>query len=92
MLPINFMAITAAAVTAFILGFLFHGPLLGRVWMKLADVHPTGKEKFSDMVPQMLKNLLANFVTDWLPGFGNFVCRCLALGVVEVAEDAIHPA
>jgi hypothetical protein len=63
MLPINFIAVTVAAVAAFILGFLFHGPLLGSVWMKLADVHPTGNEKFSDMVPQLLKNLLANFVT-----------------------------
>src|SRR5579859_1519616 len=63
MLPINFAAVTAAAFAAFVLGFLFHGPVLGSVWMKLADVHPTGNEKFSDMVPQLLKNLLANFVT-----------------------------
>ena len=62
-LPINFMAVTAAAFAAFILGFLFHGPLLGSVWMKLADVHPTGQEKFADMIPQLLKNLLANFLT-----------------------------
>ena len=63
MLPINFVAVAAAAVSAFILGFLFHGPLLGRLWMKLADVHPTGDEKFSDMIPKMLQNLLVNFVT-----------------------------
>ena len=63
MLPINFVAVAAAAVSAFILGFLFHGPLLGRLWMKLADVHPTGNEKFSDMIPKMLMNLLVNFVT-----------------------------
>ena len=30
--------------------------------MKLANVHPTGNEKLSDMIPQMLWNLLANFV------------------------------
>jgi hypothetical protein len=31
--------------------------------MKLADVHPTGNEKFKDMIPQMLWNLLANLAT-----------------------------
>ncbi|EQA45356.1 PF08570 family protein [Leptospira broomii serovar Hurstbridge str. 5399] len=63
MLPINLMAVSLAALAAFILGFLFHGPLFGKLWMKLADVHPTGNEKFSDMVPQLLWNLLSNFIT-----------------------------
>ncbi|MBI3396138.1 MAG: DUF1761 domain-containing protein [Spirochaetia bacterium] len=63
MLPINYLAVIVAALTAFVLGFLFHGPLLGKVWMKLADIHPTGNEKFSDMVPQLLWNMLANLAT-----------------------------
>jgi Protein of unknown function (DUF1761) len=63
MLPINLFAISVAALTAFVLGFLFHGPLFGKLWMRLADVHPTGNERFADMIPQLLWNLLANFVT-----------------------------
>jgi len=59
----NIIAIVVAAVAAFIIGFLFHGPLFGKLWMRLADVHPTGNEKFSDMWGQMLLNLLANIVT-----------------------------
>ncbi|MDB5258869.1 MAG: hypothetical protein JWO73_77 [Candidatus Taylorbacteria bacterium] len=66
MLPINLLAVAIAAVAAFILGFLFHGPLLGKLWMKLADVHPTGNEKLSEMVPQLLWNLLANLVTAYV--------------------------
>jgi len=31
--------------------------------MRLADVHPTGNEKFSDMWGQMALNLLANILT-----------------------------
>ena len=62
MLPINIVSVLVAAVMNFIIGFMFHGPLFGKLWMKLANIHPTGKEKFSDMVPQMLKNLLANIV------------------------------
>lgn len=63
MLPINFVAIIVAAIAAFVVGFLMHGPVAGKLWMKLANIVPTGKEKFSDMVPQMLWNLFANVVT-----------------------------
>ena len=62
MLEINFWAIIVAAVVAFIVGFLMHGPIAGKLWMRLANIVPTGKEKFSDMVPNMLWNLLANIV------------------------------
>jgi len=66
MLPINLIAVIVAAVVAFILGFLFHGPISGKLWMKLADIHPTGNEKLSDMIPQMLWNLLTNLVTAYV--------------------------
>ena len=65
-LPINLVPVLIAAITAFVLGFLFHGPVLGKVWMKLANIHPTGNEKFVDMIPQMLSNLLANLVTAYV--------------------------
>jgi len=63
MMSINLFAVSIAAIAAFILGFLFHGPVFGKLWMKLANVHPTGNEKFADMIPKMLWNLLAQFVT-----------------------------
>jgi hypothetical protein len=66
MLSINLIGVVLAAVAAFILGFLFHGPVSGKLWMKLADIHPTGNEKLSDMVPQMLWNLLSNLVTAYV--------------------------
>lgn len=66
MLPINLLAVVTAAVAAFILGFLFHGPVSGKLWMKLANIHPTGNEKFTDMIPQLLWNLLANLVTAYV--------------------------
>ncbi len=62
MLPINYLAVVVAAVAAFILGFLFHGPLTGKLWMKLANIHPTGNEKMADMIPQLIWNMLANLV------------------------------
>jgi hypothetical protein len=62
MLSISFVAVLVAAIANFVIGFLFHGPLFGKVWMKLANIHPTGNEKFSDMAPQLVKNFLMNVV------------------------------
>lgn len=62
-MPINIVAVFAAAVAAFIIGFLFHGPLFGTLWMRLADVHPTGNEKFSDMYGQLFWNFISNVVS-----------------------------
>lgn len=62
MLTINLLAVLVAAVANFVIGFLLHGPVAGKLWMKLAKVHPTGKEKFSDMIPMMVKNFIANLV------------------------------
>jgi hypothetical protein len=66
MLPLNFTAIFLAGIAAFVVGFLIHGPIAGKLWMKLAKIHPTGKEKLSDMVPQMSYNLLMNFLSAYV--------------------------
>ncbi len=58
----NLLAIFVSAAVMFVIGFLMHGPLFGKLWMKLANIHPTGKEKFSDMVPQLIWNYFANLV------------------------------
>lgn len=62
MSSINLVSVLVAAAANFIIGFMFHGPLFGKLWMKLANIHPTGNEKLSDMVPQMIKNFLVNVV------------------------------
>ncbi len=63
MLSINFLAVFLAAVSAFVIGFLLHGPVLGKLWMRLANIHPTGNEKLSDMYGQLFWNFVSNFVT-----------------------------
>ena len=60
------MAVLVAALVNFVLGFLIHGPIAGKMWMRLAKIHPTGKEKFSDMYGQMAWNLLANLVAAYV--------------------------
>ena len=63
MVPINLLAVLIAAAAVFIIGFLAHGPVTGKLWMKLANIHPTGNEKMSDMYGQMFWNLVVNLVT-----------------------------
>ena len=63
MIPINFLAVLIAAIVAFIIGFLMHGPIGGKLWMRLADIHPTGNEKMSDMYGKMAWNFFVNLVT-----------------------------
>ncbi len=60
MFEINFVAVLLGALAIFVIGFLFHGPVLGKLWMRLANIHPTGQEKFSDMAPQLVKNFTVN--------------------------------
>lgn len=63
MLSINYLSVFVAAVVAFVLGFLFHGPIAGKLWMRLANIQPTGKEKMSDMYGKMFWNFVVNLVT-----------------------------
>ena len=63
MLPINIVAVLVAAAVSFIIGFLIHGPIAGKLWMRLANITPTGNEKFSDMYGQMFWNLVVNIIT-----------------------------
>ncbi len=62
MSPINITAVLVAALATFVVGFLLHGPIAGKLWMKLSNIHPTGKEKLSDMYGQMFWNYVANIV------------------------------
>lgn len=62
MLAINFWAVIVAAVAAFVIGFLMHGPIAGKLWMRLANIVPTGNEKLSDMYGQMIKNFIVNII------------------------------
>ena len=66
MLPINLLAVIFAAVATFIIGFLAHGPVAGKLWMKLANIHPTGNEKMSDMYGKMIWNFVVNLVTAYV--------------------------
>ncbi len=54
------LSIVLALVVSYVIGFLWHGPLFGKQWMKYNKMTPPKKEdmKFSMMLP----GLTANFV------------------------------
>ncbi|MBP9822122.1 MAG: DUF1761 domain-containing protein [Candidatus Pacebacteria bacterium] len=58
----SILAILVAAAVCFVVGFLIHGPLFGKLWMRLAKITPTGNEKMSDMYGQMFWNYAMNVV------------------------------
>lgn len=59
----NILAVLVAAAAMFVIGFLWHGPLFGKTWMRLAGVAmPDPQPTFSSMVPQMIWNYIANVV------------------------------
>ncbi len=84
-MQINLLSVLLAGVVCFIIGFLFHGPLFGKLWMKLANIHPTGKEKLSDMIPQMALNLLVNIVSAYVLAMFIFVTASYYNNVGNVA-------
>lgn len=59
-----------AAVTAFIIGMIWHGPLFGKAWMRHAmDANHSGKKSRKDMAVR----LAINFVTNAVMAFATFL-------------------
>ncbi len=44
-IPPNWLAVIVSAIAVFIMGFLWHGPLFGKLYMKLAGFTQKDKEK-----------------------------------------------
>lgn len=65
-LIINYYAILAAMAAAFVFGFLWYGPLLGKVWAKEmglpADFKPDQKKMMIAMVLQVVGLFLTSYV------------------------------
>ncbi len=58
----NIFSIFVSAIGCFIIGFLFHGPLFGKTWMRLAKVTMPENPNFKDMLKPMFWNFLTNIV------------------------------
>ena len=69
-LQVNGVSILLAIVASFIVGFLWHGPLFGKQWIKLNKL-PTpkkGEMKFSMMLPGIIASIVMAFMQALLLG------------------------
>ncbi len=82
---LNYLAILVAAVAAFFVGFLWHGPLFGKQWLKMmnipqAEVDAARAKGMGAMLPMMIgafvQQVIVAFVTAYLAS---------ALGVTDAA-------
>ena len=60
----HIIGILLAILATYVIGFMWHGPLFGQVWMKLNGIKPPKPEemKFSMMLPGLSANFVAVFV------------------------------
>ncbi len=58
--PINYLAVLAGAVSNMVLGFLWYGPLFGKMWMRLSGI--TAEKIDAAKAQGMTKNYVISFV------------------------------
>jgi hypothetical protein len=63
MIPLNIVAIVVAALVAFAIGFFWHGPLFGKVWMRLAGIQEPSDEEKKKMMATMWQPMLMGVVS-----------------------------
>ena len=63
-ITINYVAVLVAAIAAFVLGFLWHGPLFGKQWLKLSGITPEQMKEAQaqNMTPRMVAAFVAQIV------------------------------
>lgn len=67
-LPINYVAVVAAAVASMILGFLWYGPLFGKQWIALMGFTKAHMEaaKVQGMTKQFVLAFIGSLVMAWV--------------------------
>ena len=64
---INLLAVLVAAIAAIVLGFLWYGPLFGKVWMQLMGMDK--KKMGKDMKKQMTKSYIIMVISTLVTSF-----------------------
>ena len=69
MVPINYLAVIAAAISNMVLGFLWYGPLFGKTWSALMSWGEMTPEKMKEMQKKMMPGYAISFVGALLMAF-----------------------
>ncbi|MEK9176862.1 MAG: DUF1761 domain-containing protein [Patescibacteria group bacterium] len=62
MIPINYVAILISAVVTMVIGFIWYGPLFGKLWSKLMGFGEMTPEKMKEMQKAAMPGYVASFV------------------------------
>ncbi|MEK6792608.1 MAG: DUF1761 domain-containing protein [Nanoarchaeota archaeon] len=83
---VNVWTVLLVAVVSFVLGFLWYGPLFGKMWMKLSKVSAmhVAKSKKEGMVKPAILNFIGTFVMVYV--FAGFISL---LDVVSAIQGAV---
>lgn len=65
---INYVSVLVAALAAFVVGFLWHGPVFGKLWMKLSNITPEQLEKAKQqsMAPRIIGAFVQQLITAYV--------------------------
>lgn len=68
---VNYLAVLVAAIVAYVIGFMWHGPLFGKQWIRLMEI-PQAKinemqaKGMSAMAPQMVTAFVQQLIIAWV--------------------------
>lgn len=57
---LNYTAVAVSTLIAFVIGFLWYGPIFGKEWMRLLGL--TDKDMKGPMAPPIIKGLISTFI------------------------------
>ncbi len=83
---VSLLPLLVAAVAAFAIGFLWHGPLFGKLWMQLSGITPAQMEAAKQknmavpMIVAFIQQLVSAYVISYLASL---------LGVLDVMTSVI---
>ena len=65
---VNYLSVVIASVVSFIVGFIWYGPLFGKLWMKLSNISEKDAKKAKEkgMAVPMLLNFIGTLVTAYV--------------------------
>lgn len=83
---VNYLGVLVAAIAAFVIGFLWHGPLFGKVWIKLSGMteQQLAAAKAKSMAMPMFMALVQQLVTAFVLAL--FIS---AMGVSDVVDAVL---
>ena len=84
--PVNLLGVFGVAVVSYIIGFLWYGPVFGKLWMKLSrlSANDIAKAKKKGMAGKFVLNFVGTFVSAFV-----FAKLIQVAGILTAAQGAI---